>query len=596
MKKYTKIIVIVTVALIVGLLLGRIMFNNNSSDANDHAAEAGENVTWTCSMHPNIRQPEFGDCPICGMDLIPLENEQNENVDPNAISMSNAAMQLADVRTAVVKTDKALKTLHVNGRIAVDERRVFSQSSHLTGRVEDLSLDFTGQKVKKGQVIAFIYAPELISAQEELFEALKLKNEQAQLLEAAKNKLRNWKISDEQINELIASGEHRDSFPVLAGKSGVVTGKYINRGDYIKQGQILYEISDLSKVWLLIDVYESDIKWIESGDHVRFTLASLPGEHFDGTIEFIDPLIDSKTRIAHARVNLDNPSLKLLPGMFASVKIDAILENYSNDPIIPASSVMWTGKRSLVYVREENENSVSFRMREVTLGPDLGDRYVIVDGLDFGEVIAVSGTFSIDAAAQLSGKTSMMNHEGETFKSTHDHDGMDMSSNTSPLKDHKITSIRSLEISNEAREALMPVYDAYLDLKDALVADKTKQAKQEILKLQKELENIDMSLFTGDAHHAFMASHEKILMHIPEKKKLKDIEGLRNAFEFISDAMIELTRTFTPQEGTLYVQYCPMAFNNKGADWISRDADIKNPYFGASMLTCGEITDTLKTK
>jgi Cu(I)/Ag(I) efflux system membrane fusion protein len=165
---------------------------------------------------------------------------------------------------------------------------------------------------------------------------------------------------------------------------------------------------------------------------------------------------------------------------------------------------------------------------------------------------------------------------------TEDYANMDMST-TAPTAD----------ISNEAKSALATVYDHYLGFKDALVADKTKAAKKELLKLQKDLEAIDMSVFSEEAHVIFMSARDKILSNIPDKKRLSDIETLRIAFEHVSYAMIDLTKALSPQDGTLYVQHCPMAFNNKGADWISREHDIRNPYFGASMLTCGDVTDTL---
>jgi len=596
MKKYTTTIIIIVVSIAIGLIIG-LFFKGTSKDDHadhNHQSTAGEEVVWTCSMHPSIRQPEFGDCPICGMDLIPLANNENDGMDASMIHMSETAIKLADIRSAVVKSGNAVKSLNLNGILEKDERRVYTLASHIPGRVEELLLDFTGQRVKKGQVIAWVYSPELVTAQKELFEALNKQESQPLLVEASKAKLKNWKLSEEQIDQIIASGKPWDSIPVLAEKSGVITGKWVKRGDYIKQGQALYEVSDLSHLWMLLDVYEKDMAWIQESDSVFLNFTSLPGKQYTGTIDYIDPVLNVITRVAKARVNLSNDGGHLKPGLYGTGVVFSGQEELAGLPEIPASAVMWTGKRSLVYVRHSSETGMDFKMQNVTLGPKLDDSYIILEGLEVGEVIAINGTFSIDAAAQLSGKSSMMNPEGATFKSTHDHGDMDMAGSSNSHEAHFTPSVEKTHVSEDAKQALAPLYTIYLDLKDALVSDKKRDAKRKALELIDELQNIDMSLFEGDAHMVFMTFHDLILNHMPERKEMSDIEVLRTAFEYISDGMIGFTKAFSPLGETVYVQYCPMAFNNKGADWISRSEDIKNPYFGASMLTCGEIIDTLK--
>ncbi|KJF42292.1 hypothetical protein LH29_21110 [Draconibacterium sediminis] len=399
--------------LAIGLLLGWLIFGGSEAKVTDehqheHSAEevAGE-TTWTCSMHPQIRQPESGDCPICGMDLIPLEEEQNSEIDPNAISMSATAMQLANIQTAVVGAAEPLKVVRLNGKVQEDERLIFSQSSHIPGRIEDLLVNFTGDYVKKGQVIASVYSPDLVTAQEELFEAQKIKGTQPQLFEASKEKLKNWKLTDEQINQVLASGTAQQTFDVMAEVSGYVTQKKVNTGDYVRRGQAIYEIADLSRVWVLFDVYESDLTWINKGDKVSYSIESLPGETFEGTIDYLDPVINPKTRVAKARVVQSNKGLKLKPEMFVSGKVEAKLPQ-TDALIVPKTAVMWTGERSVVYVKSESEQGVYFNMREVDLGPALGESYIVQGGIQQGEEIAVNGTFSIDAAAQLAGKPSMM--------------------------------------------------------------------------------------------------------------------------------------------------------------------------------------------
>jgi Cu(I)/Ag(I) efflux system membrane fusion protein len=199
-----KIIIPIATALF-GLLLGYLFFHTSSSnEEHKHQLTEAENQVWTCSMHPQIRRSEPGDCPICGMDLIPLSNEGGVS-NPMAIKMSPTAIQLANVQTALAKKGIASKTIKLNGKVKADERYVSSQTTHISGRVEKLLVNYTGETVQKGQVLAYIYSPELIAAQKELFEAQKLLDLQPQLFESAKMKLSNWKLTDSQIDKIITT-------------------------------------------------------------------------------------------------------------------------------------------------------------------------------------------------------------------------------------------------------------------------------------------------------------------------------------------------------------------------------------------------------
>lgn len=444
MKKNKTSIVIAIAALSIGLLAGRLIFSGPSEQQPDDHAEhtVSETLpaeTWTCSMHPQIRQPEPGDCPICGMDLIPLEDETDEGIDPDAVSMSETAMKLAGVQTIIVGKANPLKTVRLNGKVVTDERRRASQTSHIPGRIEKLMVSFTGEFVNKDQTIALLYSPELVTAQEELLEAAKVKDSYPRLFSAAKGKLKNWKLSDQQIEEIIRSGEPTLQFEIQADVSGHVTSLKVNSGDYIKRGETIYEIADFSQVWVLFEVSEQDISWVEKGDKIHFTVQSLPGVTFEEEITYIDPVIDPDTRVAMARVETDNSNLRLKPEMFASGVVEAKLTEKSDQISVPKTAVMWTGKRSLVYVKNTSEAGVSFMIREVVLGPSLGDRFIIENGLKEGEEIASSGTFSIDAAAQLAGKPSMMSPEGGRVNTGHDHGSITTTDYPDPQDMHNQT-------------------------------------------------------------------------------------------------------------------------------------------------------------
>lgn len=581
MTTKTKNLLKMTGILLAGLLLGWIFFGGN--DAPKSATEQTEATIWTCSMHPQIRLNEPGNCPLCGMALIPLENNHSE-ADPNALQMTENAMKLANIQTMIVGSKEASKELRLNGKVQIDERKLYAQSTHIPGRIEQLSINFTGEKVNRGQRLGMVYSPELVTAQEELLQAYSIRSSQPELFDAAKQKLRNWKIGDNSINRILSSGKPIQQFPISADVSGIVTAKKVELGDYVERGMPLYEIADLSSVWILFDVYESDILWVKVGDKVSYTIQSLPGETFEGTISFLDPMINPQTRVASARIEVKNAANKLKPEMFASgiVKNNISIKGTS-EIVIPKSAVMWTGERSIVYIKNIADDKVNFKLREVTLGPSLGDAYVIKSGIENGEEIVVNGTFTVDAAAQLAGKPSMMNPESDSVNTG------DMET-TSEVK--KIAT--STLINAKAKEALKPLYQEYLNLKDGLAADNLSNAKKAGVAMQKALSNINMSLFSGDSHEIWMKHQNNLKLELQPVPNFKTIEEVRKAFQPISETMIALTNSFKPFGQTLYVQHCPMVDNNKGANWISQFEEIKNPYFGASMISCGETKSTIK--
>jgi len=587
MKKLNKTsIAIIIATLAFGIFLGWLIFNKSDeikSEEHNHATTTAAETIWTCSMHPQIRKNEPGKCPICGMELIPLESADGA-IDPMAVSMSPTAMQLARVQTMVVGNGSAGKTIRLNGKVLADERLLFTQSSHIPGRIEKLSLNFTGDYVSQGQIIAYIYSPDLVTAQQELFEAHKIKETQPALFAASKEKLKNWKLTDKQIEQIIESNKTMEQFPILANVSGYVTKKMVNLGDYVKQGDALFEIADLSKVWVLFDVYESDMSWIKKGAAISFSIQSIPGKTFKTTISYVDPVIDPKTRVAYARVEVMNSELKLKPEMFASGTVESNSNNKTSAIIVPKTAVMWTGKRSVVYVMNTTAQAVSFLMREVTLGPAMGESYVVDSGLQAGEEIAVNGTFSIDAAAQLAGKPSMMNPEGGVAITGHNHGG---SSQIATVASHKSVPVTDM------KSALQPLFEAYFELKKALASDDLEKARNAGKAMNAALGNVDMNLFKGDTHNIWMKLSSDLQADVQHAEHLGDIKDIRAKFIAISKDIIAMAESFGPFSEPYYVQHCPMADSNKGADWLSKDKEILNPYFGKAMLTCGEITKTI---
>ena len=555
-------------------------------------------------MHPQIKMEKPGNCPICGMELIPLEDTKNEgeNIASNEIVMSEEAIQLANIQISKIVKSNAKKEIRLLGTIKPDERRLFSQVSHIPGRIEKLYINFTGEKVRKGQKIVRLYSPELISAQKELFEAIKSKDIYPQLFKASRNKLKLWKLSETQIDAIVASGKVHEEMDILSDYSGYVMKRNVELGDHVMEGMKLFSIANIDKVWVMFDAYETDIPWINNGDMVSFTVQAVPGKDFKGKITYIDPFVSQSTRVAKVRVEINNPGHKLLPEMFVNGKIKASIKDAKDALIIPKSAVLWTGKRSVVYVKVPHENTISFVYREIILGADLGDFYIVVKGLKSGEEVATNGVFRIDASAQLIGQKSMMNPEGGIV-STGGHAGMDMGEDKEKTKNtgdkeedmSGMIMIDKAKIDVNFKKQLGLVVDEYIKLKDALTNDNAVSAKNQTKKIKIALQNVDMLLLLGDAHNVWMDALKSINKNIITIESNSNIEAQRKAFGLLSkdlSEVIDMLGVETANGKSLYLEFCPMADNENGSFWLSYDKEIANPFFGASMLTCGEVKKT----
>lgn len=548
----TKNIIGFAVVLLIGGIIG--WWAKPSADHLHSDTQVSVSTEWTCSMHPQIRTEEPGQCPICGMDLIPAGSTSG-NEHAGLVSLSPTAMQLASVRTEEVGGSEGTQVLRLNGVIRPDERLQRAQTAHFPGRMESLSVDFTGEFVTEGTELARVYSPELVVAQTELREAAQWKSTQPELYRAARAKLSNWKLSEAQIDAIESGNVTLDAFPVRANTSGFVTAKRVVEGDYVTRGQTLYQITGLSTVWVILDVYEEHLGAISSGDTVEFTVKSFPGERFEGVIDYIDPLLDPLTRVAKARVVMSNPNLAFRPGMLVTASVRIARESIGIT--IPASAVLWTGERSLVYVEQATDKGGLYEPREITLGPRVNDRYAVVEGLADGERVVVNGTFSVDAAAQLAGVKSMM----------------------SGAEDRE-------ELPTATQTKLEKLTSAYLAWKNALVEDNAEAGYRALEDYASALSAIAMSDFPGETHQPWMnvANRLKVGEELPE-----NLEGQRTLFLPVSEGLVALFRAFDFQNSPLYIQHCPMADEDRGADWLSASREVLNPYFGSSMLRCGEV-------
>lgn len=563
MKKYITYIAI----LIAGVFLGWLLFggSSNGKAAHNHTTEE-KGKMWTCSMHPQIMQPEPGDCPICGMDLIPAEAGA-EGLAANQFKLTKNAMALANVQTTVIgnaiSTDN---TITLSGKIAENEKSNAVQVSYFAGRIERLNVNFTGEKIRKGQLLATVYSPELVKAQQELLTAASVKENQPALYNAVRNKLKLWKLSENQINQIEKTGKVKENFPVYATVSGTVSEKLVEQGDYVSQGQALLKIANLNSVWANFDVYENQISNFKVGQDISITTNAYPNETFKAKVSFINPVLNQETRTVTMRAVLNNSKGKFKPAMFVTGKVEATEKQTKEQLSIPATAVLWTGKRSVVYVKPDASKPV-FEMREVVLGGKAGDNYQVEKGLKSGEEIVTNGIFTIDASAQLQGKKSMMNHTKEI--------------------------IESFSTPKAFKEQLQKAYDGYIGLKDALVKTDANAAKTSAENLQKELTLVDMKLLTNkEAHKQWMQLIPALKSSNIEIAKTTDVDIQRKYFKVLSEHFIVAVQSFGINE-VAYKQYCPMADSDKGAYWLSKEKQVLNPYFGDMMLKCGEVKETI---
>jgi len=613
------------------------------------AQPKAEVQVWTCAMHPQIRQPKPGRCPICGMDLIPATSGEVSGaaLGPRELRLSPEAIALANIEVAPVERKVVGAEIRMVGKIDYDETRLAYITARFPGRLDQLYADYTGIPVRKGDHMVLIYSPELLTAQEELLQALRTVKELAgtdlatvrrtaqQTVEAAREKLRLWGLTNGQIAEVEKSGVPREHMTVYAPIGGIVIQKHVAEGAYVDTGTLIYTIADLTHVWARLDAYESDIEWLNYGQEAEFATESYPGEVFTGTIAFIDPVIDAKTRTVNVRVNVPNPDGKLKPEMFVRavvrsrvaaggkvVEPDLIgkwmcpmhpeivkdgpgacdicgmplataesLGYVSADEVgggeaplvIPASAPLITGERAVVYVQVAGKDG-AFEGREIVLGPRAGDYYLVEEGLREGELVVVNGNFKIDSALQILAKPSMMSPEGGAPAPGHHH-GAAMP--TAP-------AARKAEAPRAFQAQLRTMYEAYLTLQDALASDNKQKAASAVEAAGQALNAVDMKLLEGEAHMRWMKHQANLGKAIKDMADAQDIEAIRAGFALMSEELPAVIRTFgLGVDEPVYILRCPMAFDGRGARWLQKTKETRNPYFGAAMLKCGSVLETL---
>jgi len=589
---------VVLAAIVAAFAIGRSMGGGAPApmDHSDHAghAAAEEPTIWTCSMHPQIRLPEPGQCPICGMDLIPLERGADAgNAGPRTLTLSPAAQAIAEVEVTPAERRDVRTTLRFVGKLEADETRSREISAWVAGRIDRLYIDETGVPVRKGQPLFDLYSPELYSAQEELLQAMQsvdalnrsalesTRASAARTVDAARERLRLWGLTAEQIEAVEKRGAPEDHVTIVAPMSGIVMHKAAVEGAYVKQGQHVYAIADLSMLWLQLDVYEADLSWIREGDPVEFETDAYRGESFPGQVTFIDPVLDERSRSVKVRVNVENPYGRLKPGMFARAVVHSEIPGDDDGPplVIPKSAPLVTGKRAVVYV-EDPETRGRYQGREVVLGPEADDLVVVRRGLAEGELVVTNGAFKIDSALQIQAKDSMMSMPG-------DGDGDGESGG-----DGGAGAVAGVPAAFHGQ--VDAVLRAYYAVKDALAHDDLAAAKEASGTLRKSVAAVEHGLVPAAGMKTWMTASKSMTDASASIEAAADLAAARTPFETLSDDLIETVRTFgTSGSMPVLVYHCPMVRGGVGADWLQDEEGTENPYYGSKMLRCGSQTATL---
>ncbi|MHC4783365.1 MAG: efflux RND transporter periplasmic adaptor subunit, partial [Planctomycetota bacterium] len=440
--------------------------------------QAEAQTEWTCSMHPQIREDKPGKCRLCDMDLIPLVPDADGG-GARVITFSPEAIKLMEIQTSVVERKALSHQVRLVGKIALDETRTKAITAWVPGRIERLFVDYTGIEVRAGDHMVELYSPELITAQAEFLQSIQsaqglagsselVANSIRQTLQAAREKLALLGLTEKQIADIETAGKPLDRLTIYAPMGGIVIDKKATEGTYVKTGTPIYTIADLSKLWVLMDAYESDLAWIQYGQAVEFSTPSLPGQVFSGRVSFISPVLNDQTRSVKVRAVLDNTESKLKPNMLVSAFVKTPVteqgpamatdlvgkwicpmhgqivkdaagacdicgmdlvaaeslgltkEVGSMLPlVVPASAALITGRaldKAVVYVQVEGADKPTFVGKEVTLGPRAGDYYIVRSGLMEGERVVTNGNFKIDSEMQIRAKPSMMTSPTEALQ------------------------------------------------------------------------------------------------------------------------------------------------------------------------------------
>ena len=582
---------------------------------------------YICPMMCTPPTTKSGRCPVCAMELV--EASTSGEGDGKSIRIEPAARRLVGIQTAVSTLGHVTRTIRTIGSIEFDESRLSTISAYIDGRLEEMYADYIGVRVSAGDDLALIYSPQLYSAQTEFVTSLggegvgRFGLGESSLGTLAEENLSELGMSSDQIANLRKTGKPQSRIRIKSPQGGTVIEKSFVRGDYVKTGQKLYRIADLSTVWLMLDLFPDDVSAVRFGQQVEAEIQSRQGEVFTGRVAFIDPTVDPKTRTVRVRVEVMNFDGKLRPGDYATARITvpAIPADWVYDPAlagkfispmhpqvirddpgpcplcgmdlistselgfspsplpeqrvvsVPRDAVLSAGDSGVIYVETEPGR---FEIRRVSVGPMTHQSAVIIEGLSAGEIVATRGNFLIDSQMQLAGNPSLLDpSRAPSFA-------------PGPIE---LLDGDPLLLEGEPGVLFDRTYQAYFEIQQAMAADTTPPP----VALNTMLDGLVQLELLGGVPDTAQTQFE--LARRAAGRLDNSLDAARAAFRHVSHALLRASVVVRgPMTAKALVHYhCPMVPGN-GGDWMQPGGELLNPYWGSEMLNCGEIIRDLAVK
>lgn len=555
----------------------------------DHAGEADDDASgatqyYTCGMHPWVILPRPGDCPICHMKLTPLDPAKFTG----RVAIDPVVVQNIGVRIEPVSEGPLVRTIRTVGTVDYDETRVRDVNTKVAGWIEVLHVDFLGASVEQGQPLFEVYSPALFQAQEEYLLALRTQREASggregqplDLVASARTKLELFDVTPQQIDALAEAGRPSRTMAVLSPHTGTVIAKHANEGMRIEPGMQVFRIADLSRVWVLVTLYESQLPFVSEGQKAVMSLPYIPGQTFEGRVVYIYPYVDTRTREVQVRLEFENPTGLLKPGMFATVELQSTLKREA--VLAPRAAVIATGTRSVAFV---SLGEGKFEPRDVRIGAETGDgRVEVLEGLRPGELVVTSGQFLLDSESRVREALAKMIR------------GDLASEQAAQVATAGTSELESLP--EPVASGLSDALRAYFTIGDRLAADSSSGIAAPAKSLAAALDRTIGVPIPSDEH--FWHRHTEAAIARGKALELVSASDLATARELFADLSVALDRliraTGVPPELEISVQslHCPMFQEGQGgALWLQPAGAVRNPFFGTMMLECFDRREAL---
>ena len=573
--KNKKVLIILAIAVGVFSLLV-LKFNGNQPASKQGKAavkkdKGGKEIAYyTSPMDPTFISDKPGKDNM-GMDLVPVY--VGEEPKAGDIRIDPATVQNIGVRSETVAKRILQRNIRAVGRVTYDEQRIAYVNTKIGGWIEKLYVDYEGQKVNQGDPLLEIYSPELVATQKEYLLALayskkmnasnikEIGTRAKDLVGSARKRLEYWDIPEVHIRELEQTGRVRKTLMIHSPVAGTVIHKTVLEGKYVKPGENLYRIADLSTVWVYADVYEYELPWVKKGQTAQMSLSYLPGKVFEGKITYVYPYLERKTRTAKVRLEFANAEGLLKPDMYADIQINTA----PTKPVVavPKEAVIRSGRRNVVIV---DKGQGVFEPRDVLLGMETKEFYEILHGIKEGDRVVTSAQFLIDSESQL---TEAINKMLQTKKAEREQ------------KKRAMPKGMTMSVKPATREAMGDIWAVYFQIRKQLAEDSLVNMDQKVALIKNRANAVRQS---GENPH-MKGLAEKILKSTGALAK-RDIVRVREGFLTLSEAMIEYMKKYAKDEARqkgYKLFYCGM----EKRSWVQKEEAVGNPYVGAKIAYCG---------